>query len=262
MTGIAIAEQFYSVQGEGPFAGVPAIFLRLAGCNLSCGWSEDLGDYEPGDEPTAEDATWVCDTIDVWREANETVGAKDLAQSWDARGWLDALEDGAHIVLTGGEPTLPKHQESMAEFFDVLEERMGWEPFIEVETNGTQMLDPEFESHIDHFNVSLKLQNSGMDVQRRLVVDAIDQYVGMREPSEPRSAIFKFVVSGEADVGEVKAIVNELDIQDSQVSLMPAGQTRDDLQTTYPVVAEACKEERWRFSPRLQVNTWGEVTGV
>lgn len=27
---------FYTIQGEGPFAGQPAIFIRLAGCNLRC----------------------------------------------------------------------------------------------------------------------------------------------------------------------------------------------------------------------------------
>lgn len=262
MTAIPVAEQFYSVQGEGPFAGVPSIFLRVAGCNLSCGWDGDLHDYEPGDSPNAEDATWVCDTIDVWRDPDHTVTPEELVEAWKNRGWLTNLEERTHIVLTGGEPTLPAHQEAVGQFFHLLEDEMGWDPFIEVETNGTQMLEPDFEAHVDHFNVSLKLANSGMEVNDRLVPDAIDQYIGMREPSEPRSAIFKFVVSGEPDVREVEVLVNEFGIPDEQVSLMPAGQTRDHLEDTYPVVAEACKERRWRFSPRLQVNTWGEVTGV
>jgi len=264
MSDIKIAEQFLSVQGEGPFAGVPSIFVRLAGCNLTCGWDpeDDITDYEPGDDPTAEDATWVCDTIDVWRDPDDQVPPEELVESWEARGWFDALADGAHIVLTGGEPTLPMHQAAMTEFFDSLTEQMGWEPFVEVETNGTQMLDPDFEAHINHFNVSLKLSNSGMAVDRRLVVDAVDQYIGMREPSKPRSGIFKFVVSNGDDVAEAKAIADEMEIPDDQMSLMPAGQTRDALQETYPVAAEACKEHGWRFSPRLQVTAYGAVTGV
>ncbi len=33
---LQLAEIFYSVQGEGAFTGTPAVFVRLAGCNLSC----------------------------------------------------------------------------------------------------------------------------------------------------------------------------------------------------------------------------------
>lgn len=33
---ISVHSIFYTIQGEGPFAGEPAIFIRLAGCNLQC----------------------------------------------------------------------------------------------------------------------------------------------------------------------------------------------------------------------------------
>lgn len=38
--GLLLHSAFYTIQGEGPFAGKPAIFLRFAGCNLRCFWCD------------------------------------------------------------------------------------------------------------------------------------------------------------------------------------------------------------------------------
>ena len=33
-----VAEVFYSIQGEGATAGLPAVFVRLQGCTVGCAW--------------------------------------------------------------------------------------------------------------------------------------------------------------------------------------------------------------------------------
>ena len=46
---LKVVDIFYSIQGEGAHVGVPSIFIRLHGCNLSCPFCDELlhkGDYE------------------------------------------------------------------------------------------------------------------------------------------------------------------------------------------------------------------------
>lgn len=37
---LQVQEVFHTIQGEGPFSGCPATFVRLAGCNLRCKWCD------------------------------------------------------------------------------------------------------------------------------------------------------------------------------------------------------------------------------
>jgi len=50
---LAVSELFYSIQGESTFAGLPCLFIRLAGCNLRCNYCDARYTYEEkGDEKT------------------------------------------------------------------------------------------------------------------------------------------------------------------------------------------------------------------
>jgi organic radical activating enzyme len=80
-----ILEIFRSIQGEGKYAGVPQVFVRLFECNMHCVW---------------------CDTPasigDGKREYKELNLESVLTQ-------VNALYDNAHSVsITGGEPLLQK----------------------------------------------------------------------------------------------------------------------------------------------------------
>jgi len=98
-----INEIFYSIQGEGAFAGTPAVFVRFSGCNLSCPWCDT--DHEHAEEMTRDELE-------------------------NAVGELLKDHEGAIVVLTGGEPTLQLREDEPLFF--------GFRPRICIETNGTR----------------------------------------------------------------------------------------------------------------------------
>jgi 7-carboxy-7-deazaguanine synthase len=98
MLKMKVIERFYSVQGEGRYSGIPAYFIRFAGCNLRCSF---------------------CDSKYTWTEAGEEISLKDLIK--DANKYK-------HIVITGGEPLLQKDLKELLE---------GINGQVEIETNGT-----------------------------------------------------------------------------------------------------------------------------
>lgn len=77
---LEVHSTFYTIQGEGPFAGRPAVFIRLAGCNLQC----------PG-----------CDT-----EYTSQRKLKTPAEIYEDICWLlpQNFQVEPIVVITGGEP--------------------------------------------------------------------------------------------------------------------------------------------------------------
>lgn len=105
---LLIHSLFYTIQGEGPYAGMPAVFLRLAGCNLQC----------PG-----------CDT--EYTEGARTMGVGDICEEVEnAHVAPDGMGVQPLLVITGGEP-FRQNLTFLARTFVA----MGWQ--IQVETNGT-----------------------------------------------------------------------------------------------------------------------------
>lgn len=231
---LPVSEIFLSVQGEGRFAGVPAVFIRFQYCNLGCAW---------------------CDTQFTWEEgkieAGELLSAEELAGR--AIGLLadtQATPSRVHIVLTGGEPML--HQDRLPGLIDELK-RHGFS-FIEIETNGMFVPSGEMIERISWWNCSPKLSNCGIPSAMYLLPEAL------RAIAATGRADFKFVIQRQKDIDELVRDYLPL-VGADNIVLMPEGITPQSQLTVMPWLMAECAKSGFRFSPRLQVLAWGNQRG-
>lgn len=120
---LLIYSTFYTIQGEGPFAGTPALFVRLAGCNIGL----------------KQDCPW-CDTKFDLKSGRIVQAAQVVMVSLALHKPCDL------IVLTGGEPLLQwdRIKEVIAEVaphFGILTR-----PTWQFETNGLLLRDEHIEA--------------------------------------------------------------------------------------------------------------------
>lgn len=227
---LAVSETFYSLQGEGQTMGIPSVFLRLGGCNLLC------------------DGSWLCDTIEVWRKSTATE-FKDVL----SKEYVQRLKDGAHLVITGGEPLL--HQKKIYKYLRWFWSEYGFLPTVEVETNGTILPTGKLFLLIKYWNVSPKLKNSGEPYNKRFKEPALKALNNLT------GAIFKFVITDHSDYEEIlQDFDNVIDFK--KIVLMPGGSSQKELSRTSRIVAELAIETGHRYSSRLHIDIWNRKTGV
>lgn len=115
---LLVTSVFYTLQGEGPFAGRPAVFVRLTHCNLQCKFCDT--NFSHGD----------------WMDHNELLGAV-LAAPGDAANLASMV-----LVVTGGEPML---QPALVPL--LVTARLHFAE-VQIESNGLQLLDIPNSSHL------------------------------------------------------------------------------------------------------------------
>lgn len=132
---LAVTSIFYTVQGEGPHAGRPAVFLRLAGCNIGA----------------KKDCPW-CDT-------KFDIGSATRMHVRDVYAKVKSLAGGRTtlVVITGGEPLL--QWRALRDFMRYA----SWGDWtFQFETNGLYLRDVTFYQALEletavHFVVSPKI---------------------------------------------------------------------------------------------------------
>ena len=225
-----VSEIFESIQGEGILAGVPSLFIRASGCNLRCSW---------------------CDTpYASWAPEGEEMAPEELIR----RAAASPLR---HVVLTGGEPMIFPDLGRLTSGLAALGKH------ITIETAGTA--DQDVACHL--MSLSPKLANStphGIDGGR---------WVEMHERTRIRPGVLralmsrydyqlKFVVREESDLGEIRALVDQLAAPAERVLLMPEGVEPEALRQRSIWLAEVCRRTGYRFSPRLHIFLYGNRRGV
>lgn len=251
VTGLALSESFYSVQCEGASTGYPAYFIRLKGCNLICGG--------PGGSLMKEGkATWWCDTEAVWRKG-EVKPDNYLVDRWTEENILDWVKSGrVHLIWTGGEPTMLKHQNSIVDFLNYFDrQHHNNMVYNEIETNGTQYIEKGLFSRLQQINCSVKLANCGMAKSKRIVPEALHRIM------THDNYWFKFVISTENDMHEIyNDFIKPFSIPHDKVIMMPGLDSRDSFHERTEFCLQMAKKYGYIGMTRLHISAWDKTTGV
>lgn len=222
-------EIFASVQGEGPSTGVPAVFVRLAECNLVCSW---------------------CDTKYTWDWAHHDRARETIElPPQEVADKISAVASGHRtLVITGGEPMLQR--EDIAALAALA---TGFR--VEIETNGTIEPTPELVRAVAQWNVSPKLESSGNKKTARLRSGPLTAFAGLA------NAHFKFVACGAADLEEIAAIAKTFAIPADRITVMPEATTPQALAAGSAWLVDAVQSLGYRLGTRLHVILWGSERG-
>jgi len=216
MKEVKLIENFISWQGEGIDSGQRMIILRFKTCNLKCSW---------------------CDTLVKMRMLAEAPHQLDDIQK-------SIYENRAGILVTGGEPTVPKHIDEAETLLNALNY-----PIANVESNGyqlEQLINRTDRSKNIHFIYSPKFftpKDFDLEVSK---TESLLAYPNLfiKVVYENRPMVFEYL----------KWLSEKISIRQSRkVWLMPEGITRTDLIRNSKAVLDVCEKYKFNFSSRSHI---------
>ena len=237
---LPVLELYTAVQSEGSRAGYPTIVIRTTGCTHRCYFGE---------------GGW-CDS---WYTSIHPEKGKytfnDIIKMYDENPHI------SEMMLTGGSPTM--HPKLVNELTHFAHER---DIFITIETEGSHFLQTDYP--INLLSISPKFSNSvpvvgtltpqgnvvteKMIVQHnkfRVNVEAIKQSIEYHTDYHIKPVLDKEL----SMVPEVEEFLKDCEIPNNKVWAMPAGDTREALMESYPVVMDFVRDRGWRFTGRAHI---------
>ena len=238
---LPIVELYTAVQSEGSRAGYPTVVIRTTGCTHRCYFGE---------------GGW-CDS---WYTSIHAEKGKytfnDIIKIYDDNPQI------SEMMLTGGSPTM--HKKLVNELTHFAHER---KIFITIETEGSHFVPTDYP--INLLSISPKLSNSipvlGVLTPQGAVTDQnmIDRhnkfrlnYDAMAKQIEYHSDYhIKPVWDGKDEhaLNEILDFIKELKIPNDKVWFMPAGDSREALYKSYPVLFDWVRDNGYRMTWRPHI---------
>ena len=164
---LLVTSIFSTIQGEGPFVGKPAIFLRLAGCNR--GRKQGMG-------------CSFCDTNFKLSEGKIMTFSQILEK-------IRSLPLASLLVITGGEPFL---QKNIVRFLATVLETWTWLSHVQIESNGD--CGPEELKYL-----SQVIDDSSIEFKVVVSPKAEKSFTPFHKNLATLPLSFKFLISGDPE---------------------------------------------------------------
>ena len=232
---IRVSETFTSRQGEGRLTGTDSYFVRTSGCNLRC---------------------WFCDTpYASWNPSGDQQHIKAIVQA--------AVDSGLkYVVLTGGEPLLSPESTKLCQQIRAAGLH------LTIETAGTV----DREASCDLMSISPKLKSSTPDAakhpkwsqlheQRRMPIDVMQHLIDRTQDGGGEFQL-KFVVDSVEDYDELLEVVTALNVQTSDVWIMPQGSTIEAMDKAAVWLQPWTIEQGFHYCDRMQIRWFGNRRGT
>ncbi|HAU4887981.1 TPA: 7-carboxy-7-deazaguanine synthase QueE [Aeromonas hydrophila] len=209
-----INEIFQTIQGEGVFTGLPAIFVRLQGCPVGCPWCDTRHTWvvDPAREVGVQAVLDCSNESDGWSK----MSTEQILASFQQLGY-----QARHVVITGGEPCLYDLQDLSADLIEA-----GYQ--VQIETSGTSEIQTHEQTWV---TVSPKINMKG---GLPVLVSALERANEIKHP-----------VATERHVEELDALLATARLRENVViALQPISQKPRATQ----LAMATCIARNWRLS--------------
>jgi 7-carboxy-7-deazaguanine synthase len=230
-----ITEIFYSLSGEGISQGMPTVFIRMAGCSLRCGKTNDRKLWCDTEYSLSPNSGRLLSIDSILREVDEL--SKNPTQ----------------VIITGGEPLEGINRDATILISILISEKRKNSifSFPRIETNGKESIIG-IEKSV--FTLDYKLPGSGMESEMN-----IDNFAVLKRRNNPLDEI-KFVVRDKNDFERSLNVIQEYALENFNLLFSPVFNELPPNELSNWI--KNANLSNSRLSIQLHKFLWGNVRGV